>query len=269
MSRWIVALAVSTIVGCTPASTNTPAPSSTGAPAATEDGGSPEASSAGTSTLSPDDQIAKFCQDLAAPFCAALFACCADPQTLARYGGTLDACKAAFPPQCRHDYGALIVPVVTAGVTSLDTTRLAACAAKLDGMKAGGAQCTRPPVIALSEDCVASFQGTIPPGQPCDAKTLGDIEYIPCRAGQCIDGTCQAYLTVGSSCDPARSNMRGGGCNYPDGEACTGTASTAQCKKRGAPGDACLPGAFSCESMACGTDGKCAPAAGDLLCKVP
>ena len=98
----------------------------------TADGGS-------TTPLTPDAQTAKLCSDAVAPFCDALFACCADPQTLARFGGSADACKTTFAASCKTDLGDAILPSAKAGATVLDESRLAACVASLGGMKAGGA----------------------------------------------------------------------------------------------------------------------------------
>jgi len=74
-------------------------------------------------------------------FCDALFACCADPQTLARF-----AVRRRLQDHVRRvlqdDLGDAILPSAKAGATVLDES-VAACVASLGGMKAGGAACTR------------------------------------------------------------------------------------------------------------------------------
>jgi len=228
----------------------------------TADGGS-------TTPLTPDAQTAKLCSDAVAPFCDALFACCADPQTLARFGGSADACKTTFAASCKTDLGDAILPSAKAGATVLDESRLAACVASLGGMKAGGAACTRPPQFVLIQDCVDAFRGQLAPGAVCDASKLPDMGFVPCKAGTCKNGTCNAYLAAGAACDPTQNNLSAAGCNFPDGYTCTGTGTAGTCVKRGAVGDVCdtKSSGFSCESMACGLDGKCMAPTADLLCK--
>jgi hypothetical protein len=53
----------------------------------------------------PEAQTTKFCADVVAPFCDALFACCVDPQTLDLYGGSVAACNTKFAASCKTDIG--------------------------------------------------------------------------------------------------------------------------------------------------------------------
>jgi len=224
---------------------------------------------AGGNPLTPEAQTAKLCDDVTAPFCDALFACCADPQTQARFGGSADACKTSFAATCQKDLGGRILPVAKTGATVLDPTRLAACVASLRGMKGGGAACSRPPQFVLLQDCVSAFQGTLAPGAACDASTLSDMQFVTCKAGTCKNGTCNAYLASGAACDPTQNNFSAAGCNFPDGYTCTGTGTVGTCVKRGAVGDVCdtKSGGFSCESMVCGLDAKCIAPTVDSICK--
>ncbi len=223
----------------------------------------------GTGPLSADAQTAKLCSDVVPPFCDAIFACCVDPQILGRFGGSADACKTQFAASCKKDLGDKILPSATSGATVLDPARLAACVASLRGMKGGGAACTRPPQFVLELDCIAAFRGQLAPGTVCDASMLGDIQYVPCKAGTCKNGTCNAYLTAGAACDPTANNFSAAGCNFPDGYTCTGTGTVGTCVRRGVVGDVCdvKSSGFSCDSMACGLDGKCVAPTADGLCK--
>jgi hypothetical protein len=229
------------------------------------------ATSTGTGgALTPDAQVAKLCADVVAPYCEALFACCMDPMILANVGGTVEGCKTKTASECTNDAGQGILPQVKAGNTTLDPTRLAACVARLQGMKAGGAACTRPPTFVLQLDCITAFQGTIAPGAACDATDLHDDEFLPCKDGVCTGGKCQAFLASGAACDPSQNNFAAGGCNYPNGELCVGTGTVGKCGPQGAVGDACGDAghdkSFSCASMSCGPAGTCIAPTADGLC---
>jgi hypothetical protein len=136
-------------------------------------------------------------------------------------------------------------------------------------MKAGGAACTRPPQFVMELDCVAAFQGKLATGASCDASTLHDTEFVPCKAGTCKSGTCSAFLASGAPCDPTTNNTAAGGCNFPDGYTCSGTGTVGTCRRRGATGDPCdgASRGFSCDSMSCGLDGNCTAPTADGICK--
>jgi hypothetical protein len=220
------------------------------------------------SVLTPAEQTAKLCDDVAAPFCDALFACCADPQTLGKVGGSVAACNTQFAASCKHDIADAILPTALAGATVLDTTRLSNCVDLLRGMKAGGAACTRPPRFVVELDCIAAFRGQLDDGAACDASMLHDIAFVPCKAGTCQRGTCRAFLAKGATCDPATNNTAAGGCNFPDGYNCSDRGTVGSCMPRGALGDACdtKASSFSCTSMSCDPSGTCIAPTGDRLC---
>lgn len=226
-------------------------------------GGGDTGTSASTSTggsLTPEAQVAKFCKDLAVPYCVSLFACCTDQMKLDLEGGTLEGCKTDFADDCPGNLSG-ILEQVKAGTTFLDQGLLSACVAKLDGMKGGGAACTAPPTMVMELECPAAFQGNLAPGAACDSTNLHDQSYIPCHDGVCESGKCKAFIAAGAACDPSQNNSAAAGCNYPKGELCIGTGTTGKCGPRQPVGDACGdPGhdkSFSCESLSCGPDGKC------------
>jgi hypothetical protein len=203
--------------------------------------------------------MAKFCGDVTAPFCQALFACCTDPQTLTNNGGSEANCEVKFAAACEAQIGVYIKPQITAGNTALDTVRLAACVSTLDAMKAGGNACTRPPRFVMELDCIAAFQGKIAPGAACNSSNLPDIAYIICDKGRCNAGTCMPFLATGAVCDPAGAFS--GGCDYPDGEHCALNGGMGTCGPLGKVGDACqTPNqdkSADCYSMSCGPAGNC------------
>lgn len=218
------------------------------------------------STLTPEQQTAKLCDDIVPSFCDALFGCCSDPTTQAQFDGSAAACKTKLASSCKTDLGDPILASVKAGVTVLDPTRLAICVAKLSSMKAGGAACVRPPQYVLL-DCVDAFRGQLAPGAACDASTLPDMHYVPCKDGACTSGVCAAFIPSGGACNPQNDNSAAAWCNYADGYSCFGSGTTGTCMPRGAVGASCTTGsAFSCESAAC-VSGKCIAPSADLLCK--
>jgi hypothetical protein len=227
-------------------------------------GGTSTSASTSTGTggsLTPAAQVAKLCDDIVAPYCEAILACCTDPSTITNVGGTVDGCKTKFSADCAKDIGEGIVEQAEAGNTVLDQARLAACVASLEGMKAGGASCSRPPTFVVLLDCVTAFQGTLAPGAACDATNLHDNEFIPCKEGVCDNGKCAAFLATGAACDPSKGLFAAGGCNYIKGELCFGAGATGKCAPQGAIGAACAnPGkdkSFDCKSMSCGPTGTC------------
>jgi hypothetical protein len=257
------ALSASAFLAC--GSTEPSGATSTGA------GGEASTSSTGTgSVLTPEAQTAKFCDDIVAPYCEALFACCADPMKLMSAGGTVAGCKTKFADECAMQIAGPILEQVKAGATALDEARLGVCVTKLTGMKSGGAACTEPPTLLLEDECVASFQGTIAPGGACDSTNLHDDEYIPCKDGVCDTGKCKAFLASGAACDPTMNNQAAAGCNYANSELCVGTGMVGKCGPAGDVGAPCaVPDndkAFDCKSRSCGLDGTCIPATAFGLC---
>lgn len=239
-------------------------------------GGSGGAStSTGTSTgtggeLSGAAQVAKVCNDVVTPYCEAILACCTDPVTVADVGGTVDGCKAKFAPDCAKNLGEEILVQAEAGNTVLDPARLAACVSSLQGMKAGGASCTRPPTFVLQLDCITAFQGTLAPGAACDSSKLNDNEFIPCKAGVCDSGKCVAFLPTGAACNPSAGNFIPGGCNYVNGERCNGAGVMGTCGPQGEIGALCWDAgkdkSFTCKSMSCGPAGACIAPTANGLC---
>ena len=249
------ALSASAFLACGPADSTTTS-TSTGA------GGEVSTGSTGTgSGLTPEAQAAKFCDDITAPYCEALFACCADPMTLLSAGGTVADCKTKFATECAMQIAGPILAQIKAGATALDETRFGVCIAKLTGMKSGGAACTEPATLLLEDECVASFQGTIAPGGACDSTNLHDDEYIPCKDGVCDTGKCKAFLASGAACDPTMNDQASAGCNYANSELCVGTGTIGKCGAAGDIGAACAypdkDKSFDCKSRSCGLDGKC------------
>src|SRR6185503_11239148 len=99
--------------------------------ASTGTGGSESTStstSTGTgSTLTAAAQVAKLCDDTITPYCEAILACCTDPTTVAKLGGTVEGCKTKLAADCAKNLGEKILPQAEAGNTVLDQARLAAC----------------------------------------------------------------------------------------------------------------------------------------------
>jgi hypothetical protein len=223
--------------------------------------GSTTASTGTGMVLTPEAQAAKFCDDITAPYCEALFACCTDPMKLMSAGGTVADCKTKFATDCAMQIAGPILDQIKAGATALDETRFGVCISKLTGMKSGGAACTEPATLLLEDECVASFQGTIAPGAACDSTNLHDDEYIVCKDGVCDTGTCKAFLASGAACDPTMNDQAAAGCNYPNSELCVGTGTVGKCGPAGDIGAACAypdkDKSFDCKSRSCGLDGKC------------
>lgn len=254
-------------------STSSSATSTTGGEGGgtTGTGGSGGAStSTGTGgSLSAAAQVAKLCDDIVTPYCEAMLACCTDPTTVANVGGTVEGCKIKLAADCAKNLGEGILSQAEAGNTVLDQARLAACVSSLEGMKAGGASCTRPPTFVLQLDCVSAFQGTLAPGAACDATNLHDKEYIPCKEGVCDSGKCVAFLPSGAACNPSAGNFIAGGCNYANGERCNGAGVMGTCGPQGAIGALCWDigkdKSLTCKSLSCGPAGTCiAPTASGL-----
>ncbi len=240
-----------------------------GAVASTGTGGSAVASTGTGGSLTPEEQVDKFCQDVIAPFCEALFACCADPAKLDSAGKTVAGCKTKLAMECNAQGVPGIVGQLKAGNTALDEARLAACVSSLTSMKAGGATCVRPPWFVLQLDCISAFQGIIPPGGACNPFMLSDQQFIPCKDGSCDLDTCIGFLATGAACDPSKNDSGAAGCNYVNRELCIGTGTTGTCGLQGEIGDPCYDagknGGFSCKSMSCGPGGKCiAPTAAEI-----
>ncbi|MEP7120184.1 MAG: hypothetical protein ABJE95_04700 [Byssovorax sp.] len=215
-------------------------------------------------------ELAKFCDDIDAPYCEALFACCTDQAKLDLAGGTVSGCKTKFATSCATDFGASFSPHLQNGDTVLNAAALAACVSSLTAMKGGGAACTRPPTFVLELDCVAALKGTIAPGAACDSTTLHDTEYVICDKGNCDQGKCKAFLATGATCDPTMDDTYAAGCNFPAQEHCVASGAMGKCGPIGSIGDACTPPdhdkTFSCYSMSCGPAGQCIDPTADGIC---
>lgn len=224
--------------------------------------------------LTPEEQIARFCDDSIPPVCEVLFDCCTDPSALQGYG-TASGCKTILSDSCNSTLKDALLPQITAGNIELDETLLAACVARLEGMKAGGAACVEPSLFTFTLDCFAAFQGTIAPGAPCDVSkfSLGAVAFVPCEDGICQDGKCQAFLATGAACTPGLKDPGVGPlCNFANDEWCIGSGKTGHCGPRGSVGEACgAPdeATLACQSTLCGPDGKCAAATAKQLCDGP
>lgn len=262
-----------TFLACSSAETSTSSTSSSGSgggATGTGGAGGVGSTSTGTSTsastgtggsLTPAAQVAKLCNDIVAPYCEAILACCTDPTTITNVGGTVAGCKTKFGDDCAKSISEGILPQAEAGNTVLDQAQLAACVSSLEGMKAGGAACSRPPTFVVLLDCITAFHGTLAPGAVCDDTNLHDDEFIPCKDGVCDNGQCTGFLASGAACDPSQGLFAAGGCNYVKGELCVGAGATGKCTPQGALGAPCAnPGkdkSFDCKSLSCGPAGKC------------
>jgi hypothetical protein len=244
----------------------------------TAGGGGSSTSSTGDTTsagggpaLTPELQMAKFCADTTAPFCKALFACCTtDAQTLMTEGGTEAGCEAKMGDECKGQLTTAILPHLQAGDTALDQPALAACVARLDAMKGGGAACTRPAEFVFIYECFAALVGTLAPGAACDGNTLGDTSFIVCAKGDCKLDKCVPFLALGAPCQ--NPDIAAGGCDYVHGEYCQISAGKGTCAPVGKVGDkACdldtSPG-FSCYSATCDASLQCVAPTQDRLCKL-
>lgn len=228
-------------------------------------------SAGGGSALSPAMQMAKFCADTTAPFCKALFACCTtDPQTLMSEGGTEAGCEVKVAAECKGENTADILPHIEAGDTVLDPIRLAACVARLESMKGGGAACTRPADFVLLYDCYAALDGKLAPGATCNEGNLGDNSFTLCAKGDCTMGKCVPFLALGSPCQ--NPDLAAGGCDYVHGEYCQISGGKGTCAPVGKVGDkACDPGTtpgFTCDSATCDMSLQCVAPTPDRLCKL-
>ncbi len=274
----LLSFSTAAFIACSSTDTSPTSTSSTSSTASGSGGGSTgtggsrtTSTSTGTGgSLTPVAQVAKLCDDIVAPYCEAILACCADPSTITNVGGTVDGCKTKFSADCAKDIGEGILAQAEAGNTVLDQARLAACVASLEGMKAGGASCSRPPTFVVLLDCVTAFQGTLAPGAACDATNLHDNEFVPCKDGVCDNGKCAAFLAAGAACDPSQALFSAGGCNYVKGELCVGSGATGKCSPQGAIGATCAnPGkdkSFDCKSMSCGPTGTCIAPTANGVC---
>jgi hypothetical protein len=221
--------------------------------------------------LTPEEQIARFCDDTTTPACDAFFGCCDGSSALNGYG-TVGGCESSLGGSCNAEVTDALLPLITAGSMVLDEARLAACVSKLEGLKAGGAACVAPPLYILTFDCVAAFRGTIAPGQPCDAPkvSVSALAFLPCEDGICQDGKCQAFLATGDACTPEQKDPAVGPlCNFANDEWCIGSGATGHCGPRGKIGEACgVPGesTLECETTLCGAGGKCAAGTAKQLC---
>lgn len=214
-------------------------------------------------------EVGGFCKQTTAPYCAALFACCADKKLLEDVGGTVASCTETIGKLCNDPDS--FVSIVAAGNTVLNQTRVSACVARLDAMKGGGAACTQPPAFVYALECYTAFQGTQAIGAACDSVAVHFYGYLPCLDGACAsDNKCVAYLPSGAACDPAVAYFEPGNCNVPKGDFCVGTGAAATCGPQGAVGAPCgqpgVDGVYDCASASCGADGKCVAMTAAGLC---
>jgi hypothetical protein len=98
--------------------------------------------------LTPEEQIARFCDDTTTPACDAFFGCCDGSSALNGYG-TVGGCESSLGGSCNAEVTDALLPLITAGSMVLDEARLAACVSKLEGLKAGGAACVLHPHVRL------------------------------------------------------------------------------------------------------------------------
>jgi hypothetical protein len=228
------------------------------------------ACNSGSDDLTPEEQIAAFCDDTVAPICEAYYSCCTDPVEEANVGKTLDECKTTLTKECSGYLTTAVLPQIEAGTTALDESRLATCVSKLEDMKSDRAACATPPLLVAQHECFSAFQGTIAPGEACSVRQLDKLHYIPCQDGTCEDGKCKAFLATGAACDPSQDST---GCNIVKGEWCIGTGTAGKCGPRSAVGESCgAPGedrVLSCASMSCGSEGKCVAPTASGVCVGP
>jgi hypothetical protein len=228
------------------------------------------AAAGGGAALEPQQQMAKFCVDVVGPYCRAMFACCTTSDaTRLSLGGTEAACETQFGAECRGSITDNIVRHIEAGETELDQARLAACVAKLESMKTGGAACSAPPEFVLSRDCFGALVGKLAAGAACETKGL-DLSFIVCDKGSCDQGKCVPFLAVGAACQ--NPNVAAGGCDYVAGQFCRTSGGAGECAPVGKPGDAvCQPKTdqgFSCDSATCDATGaQCIAPTPERLCK--
>ena len=222
-------------------------------------GGPGGAGGEGRVRLHPDAE--KFCNDIAAPFCGALFACCGVPLLLD--WASEAECTTQVTDGCLTGFAPDVSAQIDAGATELDAGELDGCVALLESMAPGGNACTVPPYAVLMLECLDSFHGKLAIGAGCDG-----VPMLVCSGGYCVSGVCQAFLPSGAPCDPGGSE---GYCNWSAGEWCIagGTTGDAACGPRGDVGDPCsMEGDENpeCKSSSCGDTLKCTAPTTASLC---
>jgi hypothetical protein len=146
------------------------------------------------------------------------------------------------------------------GATVLDEAELQACIAKLAAMTEGGTACTTTPISVFELECIAAFEGTIAPGQPCDDVGYGAQSHV-CDGGFCRESGCQPYAQLGESCDDVMTR-----CDEHEGQWCIDGV----CAQRLELGEPCaVPGpTVHCTTAHCGDDGTCSVPPSDELCAI-
>jgi hypothetical protein len=236
-----------------------------------------------------------FCNAVAAPFCEAVFACCASPGIFLKAGPDADVatnikyCEQVVPegrelPLCESGRRDDIAAHLRDGFIVFDQAQFDTCLDLLKSMTAGGAACVEPPKHVLLSTCTSAFRGQIALGDACPypeelfrgrAFEAGAV----CKDGRCEHGKCVPFLKPGDACDLSidqqllYSNPAPIICNFVNKEVCWGdpgaggaggggdaggAAPMGTCRPQGELGDACNPGnVHECKSFHCDATGKC------------
>ncbi len=102
-----------------------------------------------------------------------------------------------------------ILAQAEAGNTVLDQARLAACVASLEGMKGGGASCSRPPTFVVLLDCVTAFKAPSPPARRATRPTSTTTSSSPAKTVSATTANARR------SSPPARRAIRLKPCSLP------------------------------------------------------
>jgi hypothetical protein len=161
----------------------------------------------------------------------------------------LAACRAAFPASCEAKFEPRFVPLAEAGLLSLSTDGLQACADHLADVG-----CDEH-FFELQGPCAAIWQGHVPAGGVCgiDVETFVCTTGTACTLDLSFCGTCEPVLPVGSVCRTANGEGTDGACGplavCGDDDVCVSRPRT---------NDRCDPQGVPCVLPArCGDDGVC------------
>jgi len=152
-----------------------------------------------------------------------------------------ECCPKRSTTECKQNMAIALDPLFEAEEISVDTAKLDACLAKVDGATCdqvaghGG-------VLPVLGFCEQFWQGTQEIGESCGGENLLSAIYADdqCKSGECADKKCVAKAGLGETC---------GTVDCQDGLACD--TSTHQCVTPHANGEACSSDSVCAEGSGC------------------